>query len=311
MTAFTTLPFCTWPSGEASFTLAVITSPNPARSPVEPPRGRIICNLRAPELSATSSMDLIITAMFVSPFALTDPPRYRRRLQLQAPEPSSVRYLSTSTASGAKADAIPRSARHRRYAFRSSRHARKTSCGSQSRARTSDALSCALLRPQSSFASCSRPPSRSALCGRCVFPFGPSFLPLLFLRLAGAQFLFAQNGFHARDVPAQPADLLQAPCLSHIHLELQLEQLIGQIPLLVLELHIRQITNLVSFHKSGLRCQVSGKAGTARSYFCNLTSYFCLLQHFPLHKRCSQRQLVRCQPHCFFRVRDGHAFHLK
>src|SRR5258708_29990959 len=66
MTAFTTLPFCTWPSGEASFTLAVITSPSPARRPVEPPSGRIICSLRAPELSATSSMDLIITAMFVS-----------------------------------------------------------------------------------------------------------------------------------------------------------------------------------------------------------------------------------------------------
>src|SRR5215471_13831547 len=66
MTAFTTLPFCTCPSGAASFTLAVITSPNPARSPVAPPSSRIICSLRAPELSATSSMVLIITAMFVS-----------------------------------------------------------------------------------------------------------------------------------------------------------------------------------------------------------------------------------------------------
>src|ERR1700691_607726 len=63
ITAFTTLPFCTWPSGDDSFTAAVIMSPRPAFSPVEPPSGRIICSLRAPELSATSSMLLIITAM--------------------------------------------------------------------------------------------------------------------------------------------------------------------------------------------------------------------------------------------------------
>src|SRR5215470_9671130 len=67
ITAFTTLPFCTCPSGAASFTLAVITSPSPARSPVEPPSGRIICSLRAPELSATSSIVLIITAILPSP----------------------------------------------------------------------------------------------------------------------------------------------------------------------------------------------------------------------------------------------------
>src|SRR5579862_8233565 len=41
-------------------------SPSPAFSPVEPPSGRIICSLRAPELSATSSIDLIITAMAIS-----------------------------------------------------------------------------------------------------------------------------------------------------------------------------------------------------------------------------------------------------
>ena len=79
---------------------------------------------------------------------------------------------------------------------------------------------------------------------------------------------------HARDIPAQPANLLQAPRLSHIHLELQLEQLIGQIPLLVLELHIRQITNLVSLHKSGLRSKVSGLRFQVRSLesdACDLT----------------------------------------
>src|SRR5579864_8084480 len=69
ITAFTTLPFCTWPSGAASFTAAVIMSPRLAFSPVEPPSGRIICSLRAPELSATSNIDLIITAMAIPPIS--------------------------------------------------------------------------------------------------------------------------------------------------------------------------------------------------------------------------------------------------
>jgi hypothetical protein len=43
-------------SGVASFTLAVITSPKPARNPRSPPRGRMHINLRAPLLSATSSI---------------------------------------------------------------------------------------------------------------------------------------------------------------------------------------------------------------------------------------------------------------
>src|SRR5437016_11798078 len=73
ITAFTTLPFWTCPSGAASFTLAVITSPRPARNPVEPPSGRIICSLRAPELSATSSIVLIITPIFQSPCLVTTP----------------------------------------------------------------------------------------------------------------------------------------------------------------------------------------------------------------------------------------------
>src|SRR5580692_7548696 len=69
MTAFTTLPFLTVPSGEASLTAAVITSPRPAFLPSPPPSGRIICSLRAPELSATASMLLICTAMDSSPYA--------------------------------------------------------------------------------------------------------------------------------------------------------------------------------------------------------------------------------------------------
>src|SRR5947209_3109645 len=65
ITALTTLPFLTVPSGEASFTAAVTTSPRPAFLPRPPPRGRITWSLRAPELSATASMVLICTDMFV------------------------------------------------------------------------------------------------------------------------------------------------------------------------------------------------------------------------------------------------------
>src|SRR5580698_8736943 len=61
MTALTTLPFLTVPSGVASLTAAVTTSPRPAFLPRPPPRGRITCSLRAPELSATSRIVLICT----------------------------------------------------------------------------------------------------------------------------------------------------------------------------------------------------------------------------------------------------------
>src|SRR5690242_17984051 len=79
MTAFTTVPFFAVPSGDASLTLAVMTSPSEARKPVPPPSGRIICNLRAPLLSATSSMVRIITDMFVSSKSL-----HRRALRLRS-----------------------------------------------------------------------------------------------------------------------------------------------------------------------------------------------------------------------------------
>src|SRR3954466_5921791 len=66
-THFTTVPFLAVPSGEASFTEAVKMSPRCAVSPTPPPSGRMTCSLRAPELSATSNIDLIITAMTISP----------------------------------------------------------------------------------------------------------------------------------------------------------------------------------------------------------------------------------------------------
>src|ERR1039457_6290550 len=54
ITQRTTLPFLIAESGAASFTAAVTTSPNPARRPRTPPRGRMQESLRAPLLSATS-----------------------------------------------------------------------------------------------------------------------------------------------------------------------------------------------------------------------------------------------------------------
>src|SRR5438046_4723266 len=59
MTALTTCPFFTVPSGVASFTDAVTTSPSLAYRPVDPPIGLMTAILRAPELSATSRIDRI------------------------------------------------------------------------------------------------------------------------------------------------------------------------------------------------------------------------------------------------------------
>src|SRR5713101_7332803 len=150
---------------------------------------------------------------------------YQRRRQLPAPAPSSAQFPSTSSASVSTTAATLRSSPRRRDVFRFSRRARKPSSASP--------------RPRSSSASCSRQPCQSVPCGgACVLPVGPLFPSLFFLRLAGGQFLLAQDGLDARNIPAQPANLFQALRLSHIHLELQLEELVRQVPLLVLELDL-------------------------------------------------------------------------
>ena len=72
---------------------------------------------------------------------------------------------------------------------------------------------------------------------------------LFFLRCAGpCQFTLARDGLHPRNVPPQPADLFQALGLSHVELELQLEQLVAQLMLLVLELGIGQVSDLFCVH---------------------------------------------------------------
>src|SRR6266566_3411426 len=194
MTAFTTLPFCTWPSGTDSFTAAVIMSPSPAFNPVEPPSGRIICSLRAPELSATSSIDLIITAMVSIPlFDLTRATCPELRPRLPAPVPLCAQYLSASSASASLADASLRSAQHPPHALRSSHRRHKTSCCALRLARRTDGPSCASPSPQSFSAYGWRPllpplpcggPAPSPLPGSMY-----SFPPLSFLRCGRARAL--------------------------------------------------------------------------------------------------------------------------
>src|SRR4051812_22016932 len=72
ITQRTTLPFLIAESGAASLTLAVMTSPRPARSPRSPPRGRMHISLRAPLLSATSRM-VRIPIIRVSPLRPAHP----------------------------------------------------------------------------------------------------------------------------------------------------------------------------------------------------------------------------------------------
>src|SRR5580704_6226658 len=262
ITAFTTLPFCTCPSGAASFTEAVIMSPRPAFSPVEPPSGRIICSLRAPELSATSSMLLIITAMASislgrSPAAATYPCLYpdlcsgsspglcrRAPARSQAPASSCALCLSASSASTSRAVASPPTAPRRPRALHSSRRAHKTSCCAPPPAGRTDAPSSASPAPRSSWPSGWRPLLPPLPCA------GPAHArsaglrtswlrlpPLAFLRCGGARTL-AQNCLDPRNVLAHPPNLLQALGLPHVQLKLQLEQLVREILPLVLELGV-------------------------------------------------------------------------
>src|SRR5260370_15953168 len=262
MTAFTTLPFCTCPSSADTFTAAVITSPSPAFNPVEPPSGRIICSLRAPELSATSTIVLLITAMATLP---DHPLSFRRlakrggglcfsSLRLQqpppAPAPPCAQCLSTSSASASTADASPRVAPHRPHGPHSSRRARRTSCAALPRVRRTGAISCASPAPRSS-SSCGSTRLLPPLpCGAPVparwLGWMSWFPALAFLRCGRAHPL-ADDRLDARDVLAQPAHFLKALRLSHVQLELQLEQLVGEVALLVLQLCVSQVLDFFRF----------------------------------------------------------------
>src|SRR5581483_2782376 len=73
ITQRTSLPFFMLESGAASLTLAVTTSPSPARRPRSPPRGKIHDSLRAPLLSATSRIVRIPTISRSAPLPYSLP----------------------------------------------------------------------------------------------------------------------------------------------------------------------------------------------------------------------------------------------
>src|SRR4051812_47299626 len=72
---------------------------------------------------------------------------------------------------------------------------------------------------------------------------------LLFLRSArGGQFALAGDRLDSRNVPAQAANFFQAFSLSHVELELKLEELVAEIALLRDQFVSRQISYFVRFH---------------------------------------------------------------
>src|SRR5262249_5979165 len=111
-----------------------------------------------------------------------------------------------------------------------------------------------------SWPSCSRPLRRLPLCGAAwgsvLFP------PLLLLRAAGCgKFTLAGDRLDPRNVLAQTAHLLQTFCLTHAHLELQLEKLVLEIALLALQLLIGQVPYFFCLHKFALSFRLSAFSG--------------------------------------------------
>src|SRR5205085_12544906 len=88
--------------------------------------------------------------------------------------------------------------------------------------------------PRSSCSFCSRPQRLSLpYAATRLVHFSP---PLLLLHCPACGRALAGNRFHPRNVLAQPAHLLQALRLPHIELELQVEDLIVELPLLMAKL---------------------------------------------------------------------------
>src|SRR2546428_8448543 len=120
-----------------------------------------------------------------------------------------------------------------------------------------------------------RRPDRSLLrtLGCPCRAIGSGMLPPL--RLAVGKFLLTHNGFDAGDILAQTANFLQALCLSHVELELQLEELVSELMLLMTKLDVGEVADFLRFHKSVLnQFSVAGShfsVGCPISFLCRPT----------------------------------------
>src|SRR4029077_9320901 len=144
---------------------------------------------------------------------------------------------------------------HRQSAPDWFRHGHRTSWPSKPRGHKKRATSCAPLRPRWSCACgwkrlppplpCAAPPRAGSVV--------PWFLALFAPRFSGGELALPGNCLHPLDVLAHAANLLQALGLSHVQLELQLEELVVQIMLLLAKFFSGQVANFVGFHQFVLK----------------------------------------------------------
>src|SRR5215471_10936856 len=266
ITHLTTVPFLAVPSGAASLTAAVTTSPRPAFSPVCPPRGRIICSRRAPLLSATSRIVLIMTAIIFSfqahqrlrllrPRAFrAHPPLARLRLGFFAAhqlgllnhvlELPALQLGQRPAFFDLDKIADPRSSvfivrvellrflndpaiERVRFAHTHFNHDGLAHFGGN---HLPDLGTAAVLLVV-------------CCCGLCHL-----LLPRFACCVRSRQFFFAHDGFHSGHVFAQAANFLQAFCLSHLELELKTEELVVEVTFLLSQLGISQVSNFFCIH---------------------------------------------------------------
>src|SRR5437660_12435974 len=155
----------------------------------------------------------------------------------------SARFPLAASASISKAVAFPLGEQHRRCVLRFSRRVRKTSWPSKPLANKEDVTCAVLPGPQSSYSCGSKPRCRPLLCAFRQF----AFPPLLLLPVRHA---LVGDSLYAGNVFAQAAQLFQTFGLTHVHLKLQLEQLITHLLFLVPKFFVSQISDLFCLHKS-------------------------------------------------------------
>src|SRR5260221_5809813 len=261
MTAFTTVPFFACPSGAASFTAAVMMSPSPAFNPVEPPSGRIICSLRAPELSATSSIDLIITAMASTSLIPASPllhhgfcnfrnqrglahnvfqlPALQLRQRTRLLNPHHVAHMRLVGLVMSVELFVARDHAPVKWMRLLPRHLHHNGLAHAA----GDHFSHHFLAPPLHFRR-----GFDICLGVRHYRFSITSSRLL-LHARGRARALSGDRLHSRNVLAQSANLLQALGLPHVQLKLQLEELVGQFAFLMLQLFFGKISNLVCLHK--------------------------------------------------------------